>query len=135
MKAEPSIKTPAQYLASLPEPRRGEIRKLHAIIRKTAPELKPFLVHGMLGYGPHHYRYASGHEGDTGIVCLASQKHHIGLYLFGCEDEISLAKKYGPNLGKVKIGVGCIRFKKLTDIDLAAFEKIIRQSASWAAKK
>lgn len=30
------------YIASLPEPRKSEIKKLDALIRKTVPKMKPF---------------------------------------------------------------------------------------------
>jgi hypothetical protein len=33
--------TPAACLAALPEPRRGELKSLHAAIRKAAPRLTP----------------------------------------------------------------------------------------------
>lgn len=89
----------------------------------------------MLGYGHYHYRYASGREGDTGVICLASQKHHIGLYLCGCDENGTIAAQLGPKLGKVNIGVGCIRFKKLDDIDLNVLEEIVRTAADWAKKQ
>ena len=132
MKAPPEISTPSAYLAALPDARRSELRRIHTTIRKAAPGLKPFLVHGMLGYGPIRYRYASGREGDTGVICLASQKHHIGLYLCGCDENGPLARQWGPKLGRTNVGVGCIRFKKLADVDLDALADIARRSAAWA---
>ena len=57
-------RTPREYIARLDEPRRTEVRELHELIRKTVPGLKPHLSGGMLAYGPFHYRYPTGREGD-----------------------------------------------------------------------
>lgn len=128
MKAAAHIKTPTQYLASLPEDRRKALTTLHRAIRKAAPKLKPLIIHGMLGYGKYHYKYASGREGDSAIVCLASQKHHISLYLCGCDDTGYLAEQNKDRLGKVSVGKSCIRFKKLEDLNLDVALELIQKS-------
>ncbi len=74
MIAPPEINPPAQYFASLDEPRRSDVRALHEAICKTIPEHKPEMIGGFLGYGKYRYKYESGREGDTGVVVLASQK-------------------------------------------------------------
>ena len=73
-------KTPTEYINSLEEPRKSEIKKLHRFIRQTVPNLKPSMRFGMLGYGNHHYKYKSGREGDWPIIALARQKNYISLY-------------------------------------------------------
>lgn len=131
MIASPDIKTPAHYLASLAEPRRSDVRALHDAICKAVPKLKPEMIGGMLGYGKYHYKYASGREGDTGVVMVASQKQYISLYL-GCTGEDGyLAEKNKHRLGKVNVGKSCIRFKKLADLDL----KVAMELVKLAAKK
>ena len=45
------------YIAALDEPRRSEIRTLHELIRRAAPQLEPTMAFGILGYGTYHYRY------------------------------------------------------------------------------
>ena len=69
--------TPDELIASLDEPRRGEIARLDALIRETLPDLERVATSGMLGYGPYHYRYASGREGDATLIALASRKASI----------------------------------------------------------
>ena len=128
MIAPPDIKTPEQYFASLAEPRRSDVRALHEAIRKAAPKLKPEMIGGMLGYGKYHYKYASGHEGDTGVIVIASQKQHIGLYL-GCSGGMEyMGAKAKEGLGKVSVGKGCIRFKKLADLDLKVAMELVKQA-------
>src|SRR5204863_8800084 len=86
MKGKPGAKgsssktiTPDELIEGLPEPRRSDIARLHRLIRKTVPALAPFVHGGMLGYGPYHYRYPSGREGDWFRVGLASHTSHISL--------------------------------------------------------
>jgi len=129
MIAPPEIKTPAQYFASLAEPRRSDVRALHHAISKAVPSLKAEMIGGFLGYGKYHYKYESGREGETGVVLLASQKQYISLYL-GCSGEGGyLAEKNKARLGKVSVGKCCIRFKKLEDLDLKVAMELVQETA------
>jgi hypothetical protein len=125
------IKTPAQYLASVPPERRAAIKALDAAIRKTAPRLKPFVAYKgtILGYGPYHYKYASGLEGDAPVVGLSSRKNYISLYIAGARDGQTIAEAAAKRLGKVSVGKACIRFKKLEDLNLPAALELVREAA------
>lgn len=129
MKAADEVKTPAQYIASLPDERRSAVRTLHDAIQKAAPDLEPHLSGGMLGYGRYHYKYASGREGDAAVVSLASQKNHISLYMCAVENGEYLAEKNKERLGKVSVGKSCIRFKKLEDLDVKVAMELVKRSA------
>lgn len=135
MKAAAHIKTPAQYLASLPESRRSAVKAIHNAIRKAAPTLKPNLCYGMLGYGSQHYRYASGREGDWLVVGLASQKQHISLYLCVCDGDGYLVEKNKDRLGNVSTGKGCIRFRKLEDLNLKVAMELVKRAAKLVRKQ
>ena len=80
MKGQLDVGTPAEYIAAVDDKRGPDVAALDALIREHAPELEPVIMGGMLGYGPFHYRYASGREGDTHRVSLASRMHGISLY-------------------------------------------------------
>jgi uncharacterized protein YdhG (YjbR/CyaY superfamily) len=59
-----------------------------------------------------------------GDLCvLASQKNYLALYV--CEGDI--VKAHLAQLGKVSCGKGCIRFKRLGDLNLNAVESILRE--------
>lgn len=128
MKASAQIKTPSQYIASLPAERKDAIRKLHAAIRKAAPALEPHIYAGMLGYGRYHYKYASGREGDCAVVALASQKNYFSLYMCAVENGEYLAEKNKARLGKVSVGKSCVRFKKLEDLDLKVALELVKKA-------
>jgi hypothetical protein len=123
--------TPTAFLAALTEPRRSELKALHAAIRKAAPRLKPYVAYSgtMLGFGRYHYRYATGREGDCPIVAISSRAQYISLYVSGCRKGRPIAEAAKPKLGKVSVGKVCIRFKKLADLNLPAALGLIRESS------
>src|SRR5262245_38369094 len=100
----PGVTTPTQYINGLADPRKAEIRKIHRLIRATVPDLKPFIIAGMIGYGPFHYRYASGREGDWCRIALASQKQYISLYACAVDARGYVAERYRKQLPKANIG-------------------------------
>lgn len=134
MKTKTTIKTPAQYLASLSAERRSALQTIHDAIVRVAPGLKPHIVYGMLGYGPYHYKYASGREGDGAVVALASQKNYISLYISAGDKDGSLAEKNREKLGKVSVGKSCIRFKKLEDLNLETALQLVQRAAKLMAE-
>jgi len=127
MKGQLKVSTPEEYLASVDESRRTDITELDRIIRKNAPKLEPFILIGMLGYGPYHYKYASGREGETCRIGVASNKGYISLYVNG-------ADQFRDQLPKANIGKGCVRFRKLSDLNMAALVRLIKTGAKWADK-
>lgn len=126
MKATSAPRTPAELIAALPEPRRSEIARLDAFIRKTVPKLVPHVRSGMLGYGPFHYRYESGREGDWFKVGLASRKTGISLYLCAADEGGYVAERYKAKLPKAKIGRSCVAFKKVDDLDLTVLAEMLK---------
>lgn len=129
MKArKPTASTPKQFIDSLPEPRRDEIARLDKLIRKTAPKLRPVVLDGGLGYGPFHYKYASGREGDACRVCIANRASYISLYALAGDENGYVAERYKKRLPKANVGKSCVRFKRLDDLDLDAVAELIRET-------
>ena len=127
MKAKPT--TPTEYLASLPPEHKAPVTAIHKAIRKALPQLKPVIGYGALGYGPYHYKYESGREGDTAVVGLASRKAGISLYIGGCGEASDLLERNAQRLGKVSVGRCCIRFMKLEDINLKVAIELMKDVA------
>lgn len=123
-----TAKTPEKYIEMIAEPRRSQIQELHDFIKKLLPDLKPFILAGMIGYGHYHYKYASGREGDWAVIALASQKNYISVYACATDGDTYVAENYKKKLPKASIGRSCIRFKKVEDIDLKILKEIILKS-------
>jgi hypothetical protein len=119
----------ADYIAALAEPRRTDVAALDALIREHAPGLEPVVAGKMLGYGPFHYRYASGREGDTTLLGLASQKRYISLYVLCANGGRYLAESYAERLPKASVGKSCVRFARLSDLDPAVLAELVTEAA------
>ena len=122
--------TPQEYLDAIEEPRRADVVALDALIRAAAPGLEPVLAYGMLGYGPFHYRYASGREGDATLLALASNKRYISLHVLCSSDGHYLAEKYAPRLPKASIGKSCVRFPRLAAVDAEVLREMVTEAAA-----
>jgi len=129
MKGQLDVTTPTEYIAAVDDARRPDIAALDALIRTHAPELEPVIMSGMLGYGPFHYRYASGREGDACKLSIASNKSYISLYCSAADEEGYVAERYVDRLPKASIGKSCVRFKRLSDLDEKALVALIKETA------
>ncbi|MBI5202350.1 MAG: DUF1801 domain-containing protein [Elusimicrobia bacterium] len=133
MKTGTPVQTTAEFFASLPSDRRADVTSLHALVRRTAPKLKPCIQSGMLGYGKYHYRYPSGREGEWCKLMLASQKNYISLYVCVMDGKKYLAEGYKKKFPKASIGKSCVRFKRLADLDAAALSELLARAAKSPA--
>lgn len=124
-----SAKTIAEYKRVLPKERREMIDAIDALIKKTAPKLKPNFSYNMLGYGGFDYVNYKKELVKWPVIALASQKNYISLYICALEDGEYIAEKYKKELGKVSVGKSCIRFKKLNDLNLTVVKKLIKLAA------
>jgi Domain of unknown function (DU1801) len=134
VKGQLKVSTPAEYIETLDGPRRSDIAALDALIRKGAPKLEPFIHAGMLAYGPWHYKYDSGREGDWFHIGLASNKNYISLYVCAADAKGYLAGCYRELLPKASISKSCVRFKRLADVDQKVIAKMLREASKLAAK-
>jgi len=122
--------TPEEYIAELEDPRRAHVQQMHEFIQSIVPNLKPYMQAGMIGYGTHHYRYASGREGDWMVIGLSGRKDYISLYICAAmEDGNYLPETYKERLPAANIGKSCVRFKQPDDIDLEVLRELITDGA------
>ena len=122
------------YLAAVDEPRRTDMMALHSLITKALPKHPPTAEPGGIGYGSYHYKYASGREGDCAVVALSSRKQYISVYVMGSEDGKFIAEARRSEFPKASVGKCCIRFKRISDIDLKALKKVVKLGAKAVAK-
>ena len=101
--------TISDYLEELPPDRRSALNELRALIHRVAPQAVEWMQYGLPAFGD--------------LCAMASQKNYMALYV--CEGDI--VKAHLPQLGKVSCGKGCIRFKRLADLNLSAVENLLRE--------
>jgi hypothetical protein len=122
----------AEYIAALDGPRRSEVAALDAFIRSAVPTLEPAMLDGMLAYGPFHYRYASGREGESCKVGVASNTQGISIYICAKDENGFLTEQYAARLGKASCGRSCIRFRKFADIHHPTLKSLLIAAAEHA---
>ena len=126
-----------QYIASQPEPKRGELQELHRVILKIKPGSKLWFLDGKdekgkivsnpnIGYGSYNIKYADGSSREFYQIGLSANKTGISVYILGLEDKKYLAETYGKTLGKASVTGYCIRFKTLRDINVETLERVVR---------
>src|SRR6187397_2400834 len=126
-----------KYIASQPEPKRGEMQILNDLILRAKPDAKLWFLDGRneegkvvsnpnIGYGSYTMRLAGGKTREFYQVGLVANSTGISIYIMGIEDKKYLAQTYGKDLGKASVTGYCIRFKSLKDINIDVLEAAIR---------
>jgi hypothetical protein len=109
------------------ELRRDDCRALVKLMTRVTKEPPVMWGPSIVGFGSYHYRYASGHEGDSCLAGFSSRKGDISIYVTaGLEGQQPLLAK----LGKHKAGKVCLYFKRLADIDLKTLESLVKNSVT-----
>lgn len=113
-----------------PEKKRADSVKILELMRKVTGLEPKMWGDSMIGFGKYHYRYATGHEGDAGLVGFSPRKQNLTLYLMGCyvhPDDKQYDELFSK-LGKFKQGKSCLYIHKLEDVDMNVLEKLVRKS-------
>lgn len=136
MTARPAPTTVAKYLAALPEDRRKALKAVRKVVRANLdPKFKEGIQYGMIGYFLPHSVYPAGYHVDPAqplpFASLASQKHHMALYLF-CIYAVPgeaerFAAKWKATGNRLDMGKSCVRFRKLEDVPLQVVGDAIRR--------
>lgn len=127
----------SDYLATQPEQKRSEMKKLHGIMLKLMPGCRLWFLDGKdergrtvsnpnIGYGLLTMAYANGKSREFYQIGLSGNTTGISVYVVGLDDKTYLAKTYGAALGKASVTGYCIKFKSTEHIDLAVLEAAIR---------
>jgi hypothetical protein len=120
------IKTPQEYVDSLPEDRKNAIERLRKTLKSNLPEgFEEEMSYGMLGYVVPHSIYPKGYHCKPNLplpfINVASQKNFIAFYHMGIYVNSELLNWFVLEYSKVvksKIDMGksCVRFKKMDEI-------------------
>ena len=78
----------------------------------------------IIGFGSFHYKYKTGHEGDSPLIGFSPRKTALTLYLSSFPQKDELLK----GLGKHKVSKACLYINKLQDVDIDILKEMIRLS-------
>jgi len=123
-------KTVAEYIASLPEDRRGAIKAVRAVVKKNLPAgYKEGIDYGFIGWTVPLSVYPDTYNGQPlCYAALANQKNHMALYLMAAYAEgpikQRLVKGFRAAGKKLDMGKSCIRFRSLDDLPLDVIAEV-----------
>jgi len=115
------------FIAGVVDPqRRSDCAALVALLKK-ATKCEPRMWGVIVGFGDVHYKYESGHEGDTFVLGFSVRKTDFTLYGFGCilRSQADAVER----LGKCRTGKGCLYIRRLADIDTDVLSEMLTRAA------
>jgi hypothetical protein len=133
LKTKPTSNSVPNYIAIQKDERRRRDCTLIVEMMKHVSKMEPTLWGtSIVGFGKYHYKYESGHEGDTFFIGFSSRKDSIVIYLSG---GVEAAKDLLKDLGKYKTGKGCLYIKTVDDINQAQLEKVFKNAIAFQKER
>ncbi len=131
-KTKPTQVSVESFLAKVDPAKRGDCEQLIALMRRVTGAEPRMWGPSIVGFGSYHYKYESGHEGDSCLCGFSPRKAAFSIYVMGASQALSgeLAR-----LGKHKMGKGCLYVKRLADVDLAVLERIVTATVTLLRRR
>lgn len=121
------------YLNAIEDPvRRKDCRTLATLMAKVTNEKPTMWGTSIVGFGSYHYKYDSGHEGDSCLTGFASRSTGISVYLMG---DFPGRTALFAKLGKHKMAKACLTIRRLSDVDLVVLEQLVAGSVKAVATR
>lgn len=95
------------------------------LMKKTTKEEPKMWGSSIVGFGTFHYKGKSGREGDWFVTGFSPRKQNMTVYFcLGFKHLTPQLKK----LGKFKTSMGCLYFRKLSDIDIQVLKEMLKET-------
>ena len=126
-KTLPSGESAEAFIAAVPDDaRREDAKQLCGLLAEWTGEQPAMWGAGIVGFGRYRYRYDSGHEGTAPLVGFSPRKANLVVYLVGgFQDRYP---KLLEQLGRHKVGKGCLYLKRLGDVDHEALRALVERT-------
>jgi hypothetical protein len=131
-KTKPTEQTVTSFLERVPDEKvKKDCFDLIQLMEKATGFPAKMWGTSIIGFGQYHYKYESGHEGDSCLAGFSPRKQNISLYVMGFDNRPALLEK----LGKHKAAKGCLYIKRLSDIDQQVLEQLVKDSVAYLQEK
>lgn len=125
-----------QYIGSLESFKRTEMESLHQRILGILSECKLWYLDGkdvngktvsnpQIGYGVQKGNLTNAKTKELFQIGISSNSSGISVYILGLEDKLYLINTFGKSIGKANVTGYCIKFKKLSDINIEVLDQAI----------
>ena len=126
LKTRPTDASVIAFLEAVEHPtRKADGFELLEMMKDVTKEKPVMWGTSIIGFGIYHYKYASGREADWLKVGFSPRKRSLTIYLTPGLDEIDDLR---DELGKHRVGKGCLYINKLSDVDTDVLKQIIKKS-------
>ena len=128
LKTKPTEVSAESHIAAIAnEEQRNDARALVALMRRVTNQEPKMWGPSIVGFGSYHYKYASGHNGDSALAAFAMRGRELVVYIAdGFEGRDALLAK----LGKHKTGKVCVYIRRLANVDLKVLETLVARSVA-----
>ncbi len=133
LKTKPTEVSAESHIAAIAkEEQRNDARTLLTLMRRVTKQEPRMWGPTLVGFGSYHYKYASGHEGDSALAAFAARGRDLVVYIEESFEgrDVLLAK-----LGKHKTGKVCVYMRSLADVDLKVLETLVARSVAETKRR
>ena len=132
-KTTPTAVSVESHIAALAnEEQRHDAQRLVVLMRKVTRQEPRMWGPSIVGFGSYHYKYASGHEGDSALAAFAARGRELVVYIeAGFEGRDALLAK----LGEHRTGKVCVYIRRLANVDLTVLEKLVARSVAETKRR
>ena len=128
LKTKPTDVSVESHIAALAnEEQRNDAQTLVALMRKVTKQEPRMWGPSIVGFGSYHYRYASGHEGDSALAAFAARGRELVVYI---APEFEGRDVLLAGLGEHRTGKVCVYIRRLANVDLKVLEKLVARSVA-----
>lgn len=128
LKTRPTQASVKAFVDAIGEPqKRRDARKVAAMMRKATGKPARMWGSSIVGYGKYRYTNTAGKDFEWMLTGYSPRKQALTVYIMsGFGRYADLLER----LGKFKTGKSCLYIKRLSDVDVAVLEKLIRASVA-----
>lgn len=124
------------HFSDLPESKGNELKKLHEFILNVNSSVQLWFDNGInaagkvvtnptIGYGLQTLHYANGEMKEFFQIGICATSTGISIYFIGLRDKNILKEKFGSSIGKATMTGYCVKYKRLTDLNIEILDKLI----------
>lgn len=126
LKTRPTRVNAKRHIAAIAnDEQRKDAQALVALMRRVTRQEARMWGPSIVGFGSYHYKYDSGHEGDSALAGFAVRGRELVVYTApGFKGRDALLAK----LGKHRTGKVCVYIRRLANVDLKILEQLLLRS-------
>jgi uncharacterized protein DUF1801 len=126
LKTQPTKASVKDFIDAVADERIGqESLQVLALMERLTKSKARMWGSAIVGFGERKLKYADGSEADWMKIGFSPRKDKITLYLGSFKGKDELLAKLGKHTGSK----ACVHIRRLSDIDTAVLERLIRASA------